>query len=246
MFSHDDQKTLLALKDGKLEIQGEFLLGSNFTFLGKISYCGTTLEIVYKPIRGERPLWDFPSASLARREVAAYVVSEALKWRLVPPTVYREEGPYGAGSVQVYIQHDLKYHYFNFGPEDRQRLRPVALYDLLVNNADRKASHIILDQNKRIWLIDHGICFHVENKLRTVVWDFAGEPIPNELLDDLIKFRQQLQSVNGLPSELGAALADTLTQSEIDALGRRADHLIACGVFESPELNRRPYPWPPL
>lgn len=246
MFALQDEEIVVALQKGKLEVKGEFLLGSNYTFLAKVDYLGESLDVVYKPVRGERPLWDFPPASLARREVAAYLVSEALNWRLVPPTVFRSEGPFGAGSIQLFIQHDFEYHYFNFSTQDRLRLRPVALFDLLVNNADRKASHIILDPDQHIWLIDHGICFHVENKLRTVVWDFAGEPIPDDLLVDLIEFRQQLTPGNGQPSELVNALSGYLSQAEIEALARRADHLIAYRTFQNPELNRRPFPWPPV
>jgi streptogramin lyase len=120
---------------------------------------------------------DFPRASLARREVAAYLVSEALGWRLVPPTVYRKDGPIGSGSLQLFIEHDPGYHYFTFSDADRQRLHPVAIFDLLINNADRKGSHLLLDPDGHLWLIDHGLCFHREDKLRTVIWDFAGEPI---------------------------------------------------------------------
>jgi hypothetical protein len=197
---------------------------------------------VYKPTRGERPLWDFPEASLARREAAAFIVSQALGWDLVPPTVYRPDGPFGAGSLQLFIDHDPEYHYFNLKEEDRQRLRPSALFDLLVNNADRKGSHIIFDRQDHLWLIDHGICFHAEPKLRTVIWDFAGEPIPPALAADLTTFQQQL-----LPNtQLSAALQPLLEADEITALATRAARLLKRGKFPNPHPDQRPIPWPPI
>jgi hypothetical protein len=193
-----------------------------------------------------RPLWDFPSPSLARREVAAYLVSEALKWNLVPLTVFRKDAPLGAGSIQLFIDHDPEYHYFNFSEADRQRLRPVALFDLLVNNADRKASHVLVDPQGHLWLIDHGICFHVEDKLRTVLWDFAGESIPTDLCSDLSRLLQALAPEESGTSELATALSAYINRLEIKALGRRADQLIRAGCFPNPDPGRRPYPWPPV
>jgi hypothetical protein len=216
--------------------------GSNYTFLVEIQQAGNTLKAVYKPTRGERPLWDFPAATLARREVAAYLVSEALGWSLVPPTVYRRQGPIGPGSVQLFIEHDPEYHYFNFREEDRQRLRIVALFDSLVNNADRKGSHILVDPENYMWLIDHGICFHVEDKLRTVIWDFAGERLPDNLCHDIRSLRQKLEP----GSELIPAIKQFLSNDEIQALGGRADRLVASGQFPNPNPNRRFQPWPPL
>ena len=152
-----------------------------------VRYAGQELPAVYKPIRGEQPLWDFPDNTLARREVAAYLVSEALGFHFVPYTTLREDGPfYGEGSLQQYIEYDPEYHYFSFSQEDKERLRPVAFFDLLVNNADRKGSHVLIEKDTdKLWVIDHGICFHEEDKLRTVIWDFAGKPIPGELCGTL-------------------------------------------------------------
>jgi hypothetical protein len=136
-------------------------------------------------------VWNFRrsinrSAASSLCEVAAYLVSQALGWDFVPLTVLREDGPYGPGSVQQYIPYDPEYHYFSFSPADKERLRPVVLFDLLVNNADRKGSHVLVDsETHRLWLIDHGLCFHALDKLRTVIWDFAGESIPSELLTAL-------------------------------------------------------------
>lgn len=241
-----DETILTALLSGELALKGEFLWGSNYTFLVQIEHAGENLAGVYKPTRGERPLWDFPVATLARREVAAYLVSEALGWRLVPPTVYRRDGPAGPGSVQLYIEHDPEYHYFNFSVDDLQRLRPVALFDLIINNADRKGSHILIDKDQHLWLIDHGICFHEEEKLRTVVWDFAGEPFPEELCASLSAFLQKLVSQNGEPSAIVQALKPYLNPREIKALADRARRLFLANRFPPPNPYRRPYPWPQL
>jgi uncharacterized repeat protein (TIGR03843 family) len=200
------------------------------------------LQSVYKPSRGERPLWDFPPASLARREAAAYLVSEALGWELVPPTVYRQKAPIGPGSLQLFVEHDPELNYFSLSEAQRQRLRPVVLFDLLVNNADRKGSHLLYDNNHHLWLIDHGICFHVENKLRTVIWDFIGEPIPIKLLDDLRCFRQLLMP----EQDLYMKLQPLLNQKEIQALAKRAERLISLGQFPAPNPEERSIPWPPL
>jgi uncharacterized repeat protein (TIGR03843 family) len=246
MPTHQDEATLDFLHRGRLAIQGEFLWGSNYTYLAEVEHEGKTLQAVYKPTRGERPLWDFPTSTLAMREVAAYLVSEALRWRLVPPTVYRKKGPLGPGSLQFYVEHEAEYHYFNFNKADHQRLRATALFDLLINNADRKGSHILIDPQKHIWLIDHGICFHVEDKLRTVIWDFAGEPLPDELCSSLNDLRMELRPPNGEVSALESKLLPYLNREEIAAMASRADRLLAIGRFPNPHPNRRPYPWPPV
>jgi uncharacterized repeat protein (TIGR03843 family) len=236
-----------ALQQGEVALKGEFVWGSNYTFLVNVQQGDQTFMAVYKPTKGERPLWDFPAATLACREAAAFLVSEALEWELVPPTVYRPDGPMGPGSVQLFIDHDPEYHYFNLMEDDRQRLRPTALFDLLINNADRKGSHILFDANRHIWLIDHGICFHEENKLRTVVWDFAGQAIPAELADGLRCFLEKLGPARAkrvLP--LRKALSDLLSPDEIGALKTRADWLLARGRFPNPPQDQRPYPWPPI
>ena len=176
----------IALQKGELELKGQFMLGSNYTFLVNVHHDGKELQAVYKPSKGEQPLWDFPDTTLAHREVAAYLVSEALGWDFVPYTALREDGPYGPGSIQQYIEYDPNYHYFNFSDEDKARLEPVMLFDLLCNNADRKGSHVIFEEEThKMWLIDHGLCFHEEDKLRTVIWDYAGQPIPDDLLKAL-------------------------------------------------------------
>ena len=250
MPANESEIVLAALAGGKIELKGEFMWGSNYTFLLRIESDEGDLQAVYKPTRGVRPLWDFPTATLARREVAAYLTSEALGWDLVPPTVYRKDGPLGTGSVQLYIEHNPEYHYFNFTETDRQRLRPVVIFDLLTNNADRKGSHVLIDPDQHLWAIDHGICFHAEEKLRTVIWDFAGEPIPENYIADLARFQGALEATEETGEEpypeWASSLRPYLTSVEISALAWRAGMLAATGCFPNPDQGRRQYPWPPV
>lgn len=212
------------------------MLGSNYTFLVEVTYEDKTYPAVYKPSRGEQPLWDFPEQSLAQREVAAYLVSEALGFHFVPFTALREDGPYGAGSIQQFIEYDPEYHYFNFSDKDKQLLKPVVLFDLLVNNADRKGGHVFFEnKTHKLFAIDHGICFHEEDKLRTVLWDFAGQKIPDDLLSRL-----------SLPPSLLADLERYLAPQEISALCARADSILKRGIFPRQPRDRRAMPWPPL
>ena len=242
MPSSQEIDILTALETGQLTLQGEFVWGSNYTFLTQVVHEGITTAAVYKPTRGERPLWDFPTASLAWREVAAFRVSEALGWDLVPPTVYRRDGPAGPGSLQLYVEHDPEYHYFKLTEAHKEQLRPVVVFDLLINNADRKGSHLLFDPDDHLWLIDHGVSFHQDFKLRTVIWDFSGESIPSDLIDDLKIFHQALNTNASLIS----TLQECLSQTEIAAMSRRAEKLIATRKFPEPEPNRRVYPWPAI
>lgn len=235
-----DTNIIEVLKQAELTLQGEFIWGSNSTFFLSATWEGKTFPVVYKPIRGERPLWDFPPHSLAKREVAAYLVSNALGWDLVPPTVFRKTAPFGAGMVQLYVEHNPQYHYFTFSKLDKQRLRPVVVFDLLINNADRKGSHILMTSSGDIRCIDHGVCFHVENKLRTVIWDYAGQPIPAQLVEDLRNFILKLKNSNTLVFEL----EKYLSSAEISALEERAHNLIKNPMFPYPPQDRRSYPWP--
>jgi uncharacterized repeat protein (TIGR03843 family) len=230
----------LALEHGEITLTGRFVYGSNDTFFVNVDHAGQEVPAVYKPMRGEQPLWDFPDASLAGREVAAYLVSQALGFGFVPLTILRD-GPLGPGSLQQYIEHNPNLHYFSFKPADRQRLRPVALFDLLINNADRKGGHILLQKRTRkLTLIDHGLSFHAEDKLRTVIWDFAGEGIPPELVSALETFQ------NLLHPDLGTALRAFLTAAELAALEVRLEALLGNPVFPPPPEDRRAFPYPPL
>lgn len=231
---------LSILDQGEISLEGQFLWSSNYTLLAEVNRGDTTLKAVYKPAQGERPLWDFPQATLALREVAAYLVSEAIGWQLVPPTIYRESGPLGPGSLQLFMEHDPEYHYFNFTPEDRRRMHPVVLFDIIINNADRKGGHVIRDSENHLWLIDHGVCFHQNDKLRTVLWDFSGESIPDNLRRDLRELRCKLEP----GGETATALQRYLSSREITALARRIDRLLVTNIFPYPPKHTRPYPWP--
>jgi uncharacterized repeat protein (TIGR03843 family) len=225
-----------ALTLGEYEIKGQFVLGSNYTFLVDVHYEGETYPAVYKPSKGEQPLWDFPENTLAQREVAAYLLSEQLGLGLVPVTALREDGHFGRGSLQQFIQYDVQYHYFNFTPEDKELLKPVVLFDLLANNADRKGSHVFFENDThKLYAIDHGLCFHEDDKLRTVIWDFAEHSIPDELLAPL----SQSDSWSDI-------LKPYLSPEEIIALQRRARKLVTSKIFPRAPRDRRAFPYPPI
>jgi uncharacterized repeat protein (TIGR03843 family) len=230
--SGPDALTILA--DGEIEIQGRMPWSSNRTFLVTVSLDGAEIAAVYKPGRGERPLWDFPDG-LYQREVAAYRLSEALGWQLVPETILRDEGPLGQGSLQRFVDADFEQHYFTLLESERYapRLRAMAAFDFVANNADRKGGHCLVDSGDHVWGVDHGLCFHVQPKLRTVIWDFCGEPLPDVLLDDLRR----------LASDPLLDLVGLLDGPERAAISKRAAGLVRLGVFPNPGLDR-PYPWP--
>lgn len=237
----DKDETLSALQIGKLQVEGQFIYGSNYTFMASCQYKGVTFNTVYKPVRGEQPLWDFPRHTLAKREVAAFLVSEALGWDLVPLTVFRKtDTPLGPGSVQLFIEHDPNLHYFNLKPSERMHLPEVMLFDLLINNADRKAGHVLISQDGSLFLIDHGISFHVEDKLRTVIWDYAGEPIPDKLLENVKNLLSRLTPKTNLYRQLKTYLLE----DEIQALKERAQALLNAGKYPLAPEDRRVYPWP--
>ena len=233
--------TLSALQQGTLHLEGQFIYGSNYTFMVLCQHSGETLTAVYKPLRGERPLPDFPTGTLAQREVAAYKVSEALGWGLVPPTIFRVKGAsMGPGSLQLFVDHDPERHYFNFNQKQRIHLPRVMLFDILINNADRKAGHMLISLEGQLFLIDHGLSFHTEDKLRTVVWDHAGQRIPPELCLDLARVVPEASPGGSLFS----ALQPHLQPDEIAALQTRGQALLDRGQFPLPPEDRRAYPWP--
>ena len=236
------EQVISLLAQGRIEITGQFVHGSNYTFLVTLSDETSRITAVYKPVRGENPLWDFPNRTLAKRETAAFVLSERLGWRLVPPTVFRKEAPLGAGSLQFFVEHDINRHYFSLPPARLEELHPVVLFDVIANNADRKGSHLIFDSNGRLWLIDHGLCFNIEEKLRTVIWDFAGEPVPLFLLQDLERILPGLQR----GEEMNTQLHFFLSFAEIKALEKRVRAVLTSGTYPLPPADRRAYPYPPL
>jgi uncharacterized repeat protein (TIGR03843 family) len=222
------------LHRGEIRVRGRLPGSSNAAFLVDLALGAVSALAVYKPGRGERPLWDFPPG-LFKREVAAYHLSEALGWGLVPPTVGRQ-GPYGAGSLQIFVAADFDQHYFTLreNPAHHDRLRGICLFDLVANNADRKGGHCLLADDGRLYAIDNALTFHVEPKLRTVIWDFAGESIPATLLQDV---RRLLGT--GVP----APLTDLLEPAEQAALLARAGAVVADGRFPA-DPGGRCYPWP--
>jgi hypothetical protein len=232
-----DARALSLLERGDLEILGLLPRASNFTFLARVSDGGEQILAVYKPRSGEAPLWDFEEGTLAAREVAAFVVADALGWPWVPPTVLRE-GPQGLGSVQRFVAFDPDKHYLTMQRDHPDAFRRIALFDIVANNADRKSGHCLLAEDGRIFVVDHGVCFHEEPKLRTVIWDFVGEPIPPGLAGDVGALRDRLRS-----GALRERLEGLLTAREIDAAADRADALIRAGCFPEPGPGR-PFPWP--
>ncbi|GMR09555.1 MAG: SCO1664 family protein [Anaerolineae bacterium] len=230
---------LHSLRTGEISFQGQFAVGSNHTFLVEVNTVNGPMSAVYKPSNGEQPLWDFPGSTLALREVAAFKTSEALGWDLVPPTTLREDGPAGGGSLQLYLDVEPTRNYFTFSEGEKQLLRPAALFDVLINNADRKAGHVIHMPEGHIQLIDHGVCFHEEHKLRTVIWDFAGEAIPSALLRNLQALTSKLEDQGTLSLEL----AGLLSSDEIRALRERNSWLFRESHFPEPGPQRN-YPWP--
>ena len=215
---------------------------SNYTLLCSAEYQGTKLLAVYKPRRGERPLWDFPRGTLCQREVAAYLLSEGLGFSLVPPTVLRD-GPYGVGSVQLFIDADPEAHLFTMQQEGgyERAIQQLVLFDIVANNADRKSGHCLKGNDGRLWAIDHGICFHDEYKLRTVLWDYISEPIPEEDLKALEQLREQLKPA----TDLSQMFEELLSAAEVRALRRRVERLLRTGLYPAPGPGPN-IPWPPV
>jgi len=227
--------SLALLERGDVELRGRMPWSSNATFL--VSLCLSDAgegNAIYKPVRGERPLWDFPPG-LYKREVAAYAVDRALGWGHVPETVVRADAPLGVGSLQRFVDARFEEHYFTLLEHEElaNALRRIAVFDLVANNADRKSGHCLLGEDGRVWAIDHGLCFSDEPKLRTVMWDFAGEPLPRALRDDCAR-------VAASPPEELRALLD---KSEHAALVARLRAVASLDRFPEPGPGR-PYPWP--
>ena len=230
------------LASRELTIEGRLPWSSNLTYL--VTLEGTEgaaagsgpVQAVYKPHQGEQSLWDFPDG-LFRREAAAHVLSEALGWGVIPPTIVREDAPFGPGSLQLFIESDYEQHYFTLleegGREDE--LKVFCAFDIVANNADRKSGHVLYAADGRLWGIDHGLCFHEQHKLRTVIWDFADEEVPQLLVADLRRFVAQ-----GVP----AGMEELLSEAEVEAMLDRADQLADFGYFPEPLGDRPPYPWP--
>lgn len=229
----DDPQTLQLLADAELEVLGRMPWSSNGTFLVALDPQGTR-KAIYKPVKGERPLWDFPDG-LYRREAAAYELSRVLGWGVVPPTVLRD-GPLGEGSVQLFVDAQFEQHYFTFGDDARYRadLEAICVFDVVANNTDRKSGHCLLGKDERIYAIDNGLSFHRDSKLRTVLWDYAGEPIPQPLLDDVARVADR---------DLLGVLDPFLRPAERAACRDRIGALLDLGSFPV-DHGGRSYPWP--
>lgn len=227
------------LRSGQIELVGLIRGSSNSAMLVEITGADERmLHGVYKPEEGERPLRDFPPR-IYRRERAAYALSEALGWDLIPATVLREQGPFGPGSLQLFVEHDPADHYFSLygtAPETDEVLRRMAVFDVVANNTDRKAGHVLRGLDGHLWGIDQGLCFSAPEKLRTVIWEFAGEPVPEPLLTDL----------EPLAEELPAELEELLLPVEQLALQVRVQMLLADPFLPVDETGGYRIPWPPM
>ena len=232
-----DEGAVGLLEQGELEVLGVLPRASNYTFLARVAANGEEAMSVYKPRSGEAPLWDFPDGTLCNREVAAYLVARSLGWPAVPPTVLRD-GPEGPGSVQLFVEFDPNEHFFTLRDRFAEEFRRIAAFDAIVNNADRKGGHCLLGTDGRVHVIDHGVCFHSEPKLRTVVWDFAGESLPDDLSADIERLSGELSD-----GEIGRSLAPLLQEGEVKALSARTRELSEGRRFPEPGRGR-PYPWP--
>lgn len=233
-------EAVLLLSTGELSIEGRVMDASNATFYCSVSDGHRTAACVYKPVAGERPLWDFPDGTLAEREVAAYEVSAVTGWQVVPPTVLRE-GPAGTGMVQLWIDVDDSVDIGRFmRRRDVERLRLISVFDAIVNNSDRKGGHLLPTAGGWVFGIDHGVTFSAENKLRTVLWQWAGARLPVDIQDTLCSVREELDG------GLGETLADLLTRREVRATRNRVDTLIAADRHPEPNGDWPPVPWPPI
>ena len=258
-----DPAALPLLHHGRIDVAGRIVDASNATLLCTVHCDGVSADCVYKPIRGERPLWDFPDGTLAGREVASWLLSEATGWSLVPPTVLRV-GPWGPGMVQLWIDTEeesglvdvvaldavpqgwctvLRAHDRYGAPAllvhaDTEEMRRLAVLDVLINNADRKGGHVLTGVDGAVYGVDHGICLHREDKLRTVLWGFLGQPLSVTVLDVLRRVRSELDGA------LGAALTEHVTRAEVRAVRERTDRLLATETFPAPNGNWPAIPWP--
>ena len=229
-------KTSEAIKSANLIVIGRLVDASNATLQATLENTDPVMKVIYKPVLGEKPLWDFADGNLANREYAAYLLSELGDFNLVPTTVLRE-GPFGSGMVQEWIEIDEELDVVDFGQSNDPQLRKLALFDAIINNTDRKFGHLLVDHDGKLRGCDHGVCFHQENKLRTVLWQFAGEQFTTEEIELLNK-------VNKL--DLDSSFAELLTSAEISALSGRIANLLAAGQFPFPSDEWPAIPWPPV
>ncbi len=230
---------LRLLREGELSVEGRLLDASNATLYCAASLDGVTAAVVYKPVQGERPLWDFPDGTLAGREVGAYLVSQATGWDVVPPTVMRE-GPYGTGMCQLWVDVDETVDLQALARSEHPDLRRMAVLDAVVNNADRKGGHLLPRADGRVQGVDHGLCFSHEDKLRTLLWQWRGDRLSEEAVEVLSRVRAELEG------ELGEQLHALLTVTEVAATVARVDRLLATRRHPQPSQDWPAIPWPPF
>ncbi|WP_448612641.1 SCO1664 family protein [Modestobacter sp. URMC 112] len=246
VFDHGDRRppatpaeVRTLLTDGVLDLEGRLMDASNVTLIGAIRTDTLAGECVYKPVAGERPLWDFPDGTLAGREISAYLVSEATGWRIVPPTLLRD-GPFGTGMVQLWMDADPSVDLAAFVRRDLPALRRMAVFDAVVNNADRKGGHIIPMVDGHVYGVDHGICFSADPKLRTLLWRWAGKPLPVEALAVLERLAEDLRG------DLGEQLHEHLTRREVRRTEQRVAELLRTQLHPQPSGDWPALPWPPF
>jgi Phosphatidylinositol 3- and 4-kinase len=234
-----DERARKLLREGDVDVLGRMPWSSNATFLVNLSDGDDEMLAIYKPQRGERPLWDFPRGTLCHREVAAFEVSEALGWDIVPDTTMRD-GPAGVGMMQRFVEHDPEEHYFTLLEEHGDAFRRMAAFDVVINNTDRKGGHCLRAlEDGRIFGIDHGVAFHAQWKVRTVIWEFGGESIPSDVCHDLHALAARLRD-----GTVGESVSNALDRFELDALRARTEHLLATGALPEADDDYHCYPWP--
>jgi hypothetical protein len=225
----------------EMRVAGILHGASNYTFLATLApHPPKDLRVVYKPARGESPLWDFQAGTLYKREVASYELSKVLGWPSIPPTVVRRKAPHGVGMVQLFIDSDSR-HFLGEQSAFRDTWIRVALFDVITNNADRKSGHCLFDADDHVWVIDHGLTFHIDPKLRTVIWDFAGEPLPRDLCDDVERALTSLHT-----GVLADAMNKLLSPEEVDMLRRRLRGVMHPRWRFPEPTSAWSIPWPPI
>ena len=228
--------SLETLSIGDIKVIGRLVDASNATLMGEVVSLNSNIKVIYKPIAGEKPLWDFQDGNLAFREYCAFLVSELASFNIVPATILRD-GPFGLGMVQQWIEIDKTVDVVEFGQSEDRQLRKLALFDSIINNTDRKYGHLLIDTDKKLYGCDHGVSFHSQNKLRTVIWQFAGKKFTTEEMALLERTREV---------DFNGVFKNYLTDIEISAFSDRIHTLIASGTFPLPSDEWPAIPWPPV
>lgn len=233
------EDALRLLREGELSVEGRLVDASNATLYCVAALDGVAAEVVYKPVQGERPLWDFPDGTLAEREHGAYLVSAASGWDLVPPTVLRD-GPFGRGMCQLWVHVDEAVDLQELARSDHPDLRRMAVLDAVLNNSDRKGGHLLPRPDGRVQGVDHGLCFSAEDKLRTLLWQWRGLPLLDEHVEVLSRLRAELEGA------LAEQLHERLTRREVRRTVERVDALLSSRRHPQPSADWPAIPWPPF